>query len=61
METGFYWVGDGVREPQVWFWYQGSGFYKPVSSTPITLAELEAAGLKILSEKLTEPEFKRTD
>jgi len=56
METGFYWVGDGVSEPLVWFWLAGSGFYKPASSLPITMHEFKAAGLKVLSDKLPEPE-----
>lgn len=56
METGFYWVGDNISEPLVWFWLSGSGFYKPGSSLPMEMHEFEAAGLKVLSDKLPEPE-----
>jgi len=59
METGFYWVGDGVAEPLVWFWYSGAGFYKPASSLLVTMQQFTASGLKVLSEKLKEPELKR--
>ncbi len=59
METGFYWVGDGVAEPLVWFWYAGSGFYKPASSLPVTMQQFKTAGLKVLSGKLTKPKLKK--
>ncbi len=57
METGFYWVGDSVAEPLVWFWDAG-GFYKPACSVPFTMQQFNAAGLKILSHKITEPKLK---
>lgn len=58
METDFYWVGDGFADPLVWFWYTGAGFYKPASSLPVTMQQFKAAGLKVLSDRITEPKLK---
>lgn len=60
METGFYWVGRDKSRPQVWFWYSGYGFYGPMDSVPLTMAQFEEAEYKVLSKKLTAPELRQT-
>lgn len=60
METGFYWVGSDTTKPQVWFWYLGYGFYRPMDPVPLSMPRFKAAGYSVLSDKLTAPEFKRT-
>ncbi|NIF23069.1 hypothetical protein [Candidatus Pantoea multigeneris] len=59
METGFYWVGNGVTAPYVWFWQLGYGFHRPSGTLPITMPHFKAAGLSVLSDKLTLTDIKK--
>jgi hypothetical protein len=55
MKDGYYWVKDGERYPEVWFYQRQFGWFRPCSAVPMTQRTFEMMKYVILSERLDAP------
>ena len=55
MKDGYYWVKDGERYPEVWFYQRQFGWFRPCSAVPMTQRTFVINTDDILREPLDAP------